>query len=133
MRSLIITTVILAAPLAFAAPPAPPTAEAAAKAKTTFMTTCSPCHGPKGHGDGPAAAALNPKPRNFTTDTMKNGDKVEDVFKSISEGLKGTPMVAFAHIPENDRWALAYYVLQLRSAGAPAAPPADAGTATKKK
>ena len=38
-------------------------AEALAEAKTIFETRCSTCHGPEGAGDGPAAAALNPKPR----------------------------------------------------------------------
>ncbi len=30
-----------------------------------FKTRCALCHGPDGHGDGPSAKALNPKPRNF--------------------------------------------------------------------
>ncbi|MBF0491813.1 MAG: cytochrome c [Deltaproteobacteria bacterium] len=37
---------------------------AAGKAK--FDQNCAPCHGSSGKGDGPAAAVLNPKPRNFT-------------------------------------------------------------------
>ncbi len=35
------------------------------KGKVTFQTMCSPCHGMTGHGDGPSAAALDPKPRNL--------------------------------------------------------------------
>ncbi len=35
------------------------------KGRETFQTMCSPCHGPNGHGDGPSAAALDPKPRNL--------------------------------------------------------------------
>lgn len=30
-----------------------------------YATLCASCHGPKGMGDGPAGAALNPHPRNF--------------------------------------------------------------------
>lgn len=30
-----------------------------------YESFCSSCHGAKGMGDGPGAAALNPKPRNF--------------------------------------------------------------------
>lgn len=37
---------------------------AAGKAK--FDVNCVACHGAGGKGDGAAAAALNPKPRNFT-------------------------------------------------------------------
>lgn len=35
-------------------------------AATAFATTCGPCHGTGGAGDGPAAAALDPHPANFT-------------------------------------------------------------------
>src|SRR5262245_61357124 len=34
--------------------------------KEVFKTRCVMCHGESGHGDGPASAALNPKPRNYT-------------------------------------------------------------------
>lgn len=37
----------------------------AAKGKTLFAQDCASCHGPAGKGDGPAAAALNPKPRDL--------------------------------------------------------------------
>lgn len=30
-----------------------------------FKARCALCHGPEGHGDGPASKGLNPKPRNF--------------------------------------------------------------------
>jgi len=56
------------------------------KGKSLFIEKCQLCHGPKGNGDGPAAAAYNPKPANFAdprfwkdnpgrkiTDAMKNG------------------------------------------------------------
>lgn len=51
--------------------PAPSTTEPAATldpaadAKVQFASKCATCHGPDGHGDGPAAAALDPKPRNY--------------------------------------------------------------------
>ena len=62
-------------PAAPAAAPQPakeaaPLAQAPAAAKPSpqeiFTTRCVPCHGASGTGDGPAAAALNPKPRNYT-------------------------------------------------------------------
>ena len=40
-------------------------AEARQQASVIFTNRCSLCHGATGHGDGPASAALNPKPRNF--------------------------------------------------------------------
>ncbi len=43
------------------------TAQAAdvAKGEATFTSYCAGCHGQSGKGDGPAAAALNPKPKNL--------------------------------------------------------------------
>ncbi|MFQ5852120.1 MAG: c-type cytochrome [Candidatus Binatia bacterium] len=38
----------------------------AARGKKTFTTLCGSCHGSTGKGDGPAAAALSPKPKDFT-------------------------------------------------------------------
>ena len=117
--------------LALAGAPPKPTQELLDKGKTSFTTNCMACHGEKGHGDGPAAVALNPKPRNYTTDTFKQGDKPEDIFKTLQTGVPNTPMVGFGHLPEEERWALAYWVLELKGAGAPApaaaAAPPDAG------
>lgn len=133
MRRFIIS-IVFAAPLAVFAAPPPSTPELIAKGKATFTSTCAPCHGDKGHGDGPAAVALNPKPRDYTKDALKNGDRPEDIFKTLTEGLKNTQMVSFAHLPEADRWALVYYVLELRKAGQPAAAALpDAGVKAAKK
>ena len=46
-------------------------AAGAADGKTTFETNCSSCHGISGKGDGPISAALNPKPRDFSTGEFK--------------------------------------------------------------
>jgi hypothetical protein len=56
---------------------------------------------------------------------------VEDVFKSITEGVKGTQMVAFNYLPEADCWAMAYWVLELKNAGKPAAAAPAAGAGDK--
>ncbi len=40
---------------------------AAGKALYNGKGACAGCHGPNGAGDGPAAAALNPKPASFTS------------------------------------------------------------------
>lgn len=36
------------------------------EARTIFTSRCSTCHGAEGKGNGAAAVALNPKPRNYT-------------------------------------------------------------------
>jgi mono/diheme cytochrome c family protein len=38
----------------------------ASDAPAMFKSYCAPCHGVSGKGDGPAAAALNPKPADLT-------------------------------------------------------------------
>lgn len=90
------------------------TPELVAKGKASYATNCLMCHGEKGDGNGPAGAVMNPKPRNFATDKFKQGDKAEQVFKTISEGVKGTAMAGFGHLSEDDRWALTHYVLTFR-------------------
>ena len=47
-----------------ASPPQP--SGPAQEARNIFNTLCSTCHGQSGTGDGPGAASLNPKPRNYT-------------------------------------------------------------------
>jgi cytochrome c5 len=50
-----------------AAPTAAPLAAAPAEsAEDVFKNRCGPCHGTSGKGDGPAAVALTPKPRDYT-------------------------------------------------------------------
>lgn len=129
MRSTLIASLVTAT-LAFAAPPVP-SKELTEKGKGIFNINCAACHGPKGAGDGPAAVAIKPPPRNYATDSFKNGEKPEEIFKTLTDGIKGTTMVSFAHLPEQDRWALAYYVIELRNAGKPATPDAGAPDAGK--
>ena len=94
------------------APPSTP--DLLAKGKTLYQQNCSVCHGDKGDGAGPAGASLNPKARNFISEKYKFGEKPEQVFKTISNGSKNTSMASFGHLPEGDRWALTYYVLNFK-------------------
>jgi mono/diheme cytochrome c family protein len=108
---------MLVASTALAAPKAKvpkPSKELLEKGKAAFTMNCVACHGDKGDGAGPAAVALDPKPRSFIADAFKNGDKPEQVFKTVSEGIQGTPMVAYGHLSEEDRWGLVYHVLSFR-------------------
>lgn len=113
MKSIVLSALgaLLLAGAAHAAGPAV-TPALLEKGKASFTTNCVPCHGEKGDGTGVAAAALNPKPRNFNTEPFKNGNKPESVFQTLTVGLPGTVMVAFAHLPEDERWALTHYVLE---------------------
>ena len=68
----------------------------AAKGEKVFKANCVVCHGDKGYGNGPAAAPLQPKPRNFTSATEMKGIDAARMKKSIVEGRPGTAMVSFA-------------------------------------
>lgn len=46
-------------------------ADAAAGKAMFVKTNCNSCHGMEGKGDGPVAAALDPKPRNYTVGDFK--------------------------------------------------------------
>ena len=72
--------------------------------------------GAGGRGDGAAAAALDPKPSNLGTAKLKGGDKPAQIFATLGKGVAGTAMIAFTHLPDEERWALAYHVATLRDA-----------------
>lgn len=109
-------TLLLAAPAGAANPPKR-TPELLEKGRASFGRNCSACHGEKGAGDGIAAAALSPKPRNFGTERFKNGSKPAQIFETLKKGVPGSAMVAFTNLSEEERWALAYWVSELSAAG----------------
>lgn len=87
------------------------TPELIARGKAQFAQNCVSCHGAEGKGDGPAAASMNPRPRNFSLDAgWKNGRKVSQIFKTLKEGLPGTSMASFGTLGVDDRWAISHYV-----------------------
>jgi mono/diheme cytochrome c family protein len=57
-----------------------------AKGKTSFDQMCVSCHGASGKGDGAAAAALNPKPRDLTDKKYVSGLKDDYIKKLVTEG-----------------------------------------------
>lgn len=54
--------------------------------KEVFATRCATCHGNSGHGDGPASAALNPKPRNYTDAAWQKSVTDDQIRKTILYG-----------------------------------------------
>lgn len=91
------------------------TPEMAVKGKEIYGVQCAACHGADGKGDGPAAAALNPKPRDFTSGYWKLGGTPSQVFHTITHGSPGTSMAGFASVSVPDRWALVAFVRSLFS------------------
>ncbi len=84
------------------------------KGSELFRQNCVQCHGELGHGDGPAASTLNPRPRNFTSpDGWKNGTDLPAIFHTLSSGIPGSGMASFDYFSKADRMALAHYVQAL--------------------
>jgi mono/diheme cytochrome c family protein len=84
------------------------------RGQALFEQNCIACHGPKGQGNGPASATLNPRPRDFTQPAgWKNGYQVAGIYKTLGEGIKGSGMAAYDYVRAADRMALAHYVQSL--------------------
>lgn len=56
------------------------------EAHTTFNTICATCHGQTGLGNGPAAASLNPKPRDYTDKAWQASVTDEQITQTILLG-----------------------------------------------
>ena len=56
------------------------------KGKQVFLTDCATCHGKQGNGQGPAAATMNPKPRNFTNAEWQASVTDDHIRKTIEGG-----------------------------------------------
>jgi mono/diheme cytochrome c family protein len=89
----------------------------AAKGKEVFQNTCASCHGAEGKGDGVAAAALDPKPRNLSDAAYVSTLTNEHMYKVISEGGASvglSPMMAAwgGVLSEQDIWNVIAYIRQ---------------------
>ena len=87
--------------------------------KQIYSQQCTACHGVQGRGDGEAAYLLYPKPRNLVAanyrlvSTWERVPADQDLFNTITRGMPGSAMPSWGHLPEEQRWALVYYVKSL--------------------
>ena len=87
--------------------------EAATPGTEVFRTNCEMCHGPQGHGDGPAGQALDPQPRNLAELQTKASD--DFLFWRIREGKPGTSMVAWKGILTDEQiWEAISFIRTLK-------------------
>ncbi|HSL42209.1 MAG TPA: cytochrome c [Anaerolineales bacterium] len=87
-------------------------ADAAAQGAELFRTNCEMCHGPEGHGDGPAGQALEPRPKNLAEIQAKAGD--DFLFWRIHDGVPGTSMVAWKGILSDEQiWQVVSFIRTL--------------------
>jgi high-affinity iron transporter len=123
------TTALPAADAQFADLISPPAAMLA-KGKSLFMNDCVACHGANGEGDGPAALALKPKPRNFHSPKgWINGRTASGMYKTLTDGIPGSPMPPFSSISVKDRLAIISYIRSFK--GFPRETKADIETLAK--
>jgi high-affinity iron transporter len=81
-----------------------------------YQQHCASCHGPHAMGDGPAAAALNPKPPAIGDAAFMAAASPGMMFRKISVGVSGTSMQPFsAVLSPAQRWNIVVYLGTLRA------------------
>jgi len=66
-----------------------------ARGASVYAVRCAPCHGAEGAGDGPAAASISPRPRNFRDPEFWRGRTAEQLRLVVRQGKPGTLMPPF--------------------------------------
>lgn len=89
-----------------------------------YMLRCVQCHGVSGDGNGPSAAGMYPRPRDYRRGIFKftstpYGSKPlrSDLIRTITNGVRGTSMPEFRLLPANELQAVVDYVLFLTRRG----------------
>lgn len=78
-----------------------------------YQANCTSCHGEKGQGDGPQAAALAVKPTDFSSQELMAQKSAADLFQAITQGAPPA-MPSFAdQLSDEERWAVTAYLRSL--------------------
>lgn len=78
----------------------------AARGKPLYDLSCTACHGAKGLGDGPAAIALHPRPKDFSQRIFETSY----LGRILKEGIPGSAMPPFPHFTEEEIENLSHYL-----------------------
>lgn len=88
-----------------------PTTTLLESGKNLFVTMCASCHAEDGKGNGPGAAALNPPPKDFTSEEgWKNGGTLTGIYTTLQEGIPGTGMISYEILTQKDKFSLIHYI-----------------------
>jgi len=115
----LVTCAVLLSVLILAPQPGFPAEKGDPKAgKQRYGLLCSSCHGATGKGDGPAATALSPKPRNHADGQYMNAltDKyLFDIIKGGGAGLGKSPLMPpwASQLNDQDIWNVVAYIRTL--------------------
>jgi putative heme-binding domain-containing protein len=86
-------------------------AQAAADGQKLFGLSCAPCHGR--NGEGAQGQAEGMRPPDLTRGVFKAGRRDDDLFRVISEGVRGTEMPSFKSLGPEQIWRLVTFVRSL--------------------
>ncbi len=85
-----------------------------------FANLCAACHGPDASGTGPASADLldvwgqPSRPADLRQPTYRSGPTPQDLYRTLTTGLDGTPMASFAETTSaEERWDLVAWIRSL--------------------
>jgi mono/diheme cytochrome c family protein len=73
-----------------------------------FRINCTPCHGPRGEGNGPVAGHLVGEPADLTADSVQEALD-EEIYEVVTNGEDVMPSFR-GLLSAEERWAIVYYV-----------------------
>ncbi len=95
-------------------------AETIERGRAVYEKYCPICHGEKGDGRNRMAVNVKTKPRDFTGGIYKFRSTPtgslptdNDIYLTISRGLRGTAMLPWFGLSTSDKWAVTYYIKTL--------------------
>lgn len=68
-------------------------ADESSQGQNIYDNKCAMCHGTNGKGEGPAAAAFNPKPFDLTTPALWKHDPRQRITNAIENGFGMMPQI----------------------------------------
>jgi mono/diheme cytochrome c family protein len=97
----------------------PPPSSSMAKGRAIYADKCASCHGPSGHGDGPAADTQAMHPPDFSRGLFPSHERSgvqptrEGLIRALDASRHGKSMPAWRDLPDVDRRAVLDYLESL--------------------